>query len=306
MVDIVVTEELVKNYGDTQALCGLNLRVKKGIFGFIGPNGAGKTTTIKILVGALRPDRGRAYVLGYDSISESLQIRRKIGVLHEKTVYPREMTGYEFLTFVGELYGLSKNEAKAKAKELLDSLDLKNAANKLISRYSAGMKQRLGLAQSLMGNPELVILDEPTANLDPLGRNDLLKRIKRLHQEQHVNFLISSHVLPELQKVCDQIGLINNGLILEQGNIEEIAKKYSEKSFKVIVSDPSVFIKELKKLDFVEKVTTDGNIILVKVFSHEDLYNAVARIVTEKKLQLQLFQQAQADLENLFKTILGG
>lgn len=303
-MSVVITENLVKNYGSVQALRGLNIRAKKGIFGFIGPNGSGKTTTIKILIGALRPDAGKAYILGHDCSTESLEIRRRIGVLHENPSYPKEMTGFDFLTFGGKLYGLSNNEAKSKARQLLETLGLKDAAERNIGGYSAGMKERLGLAQALMGEPELVLLDEPTANLDPIGRMELIEMIGRLHREEGMSFFISSHILPELQKVCDQIGIIHRGVMLEQGSLDEIARKYSGNTFKVLVSNPTILVEELQKLSFVEDASVEGNVVWVSVGKPEMLYDEVARITREKGLQLQMFQQAYGDLENLFKTIL--
>ena len=305
MEAIIDVRGLFKRYGDVEALRGLNLRMRKGIFGFIGPNGSGKTTTIKILLGALRPDAGEAYVLGHDCFKESLEIRRRVGVLHENPSYPKNMTGLEYLTFVGSLYGLGKEEAKSRARELLKSLDLEEAADRSIGGYSAGMRQRLGLAQALIGNPRLVILDEPTANLDPLGRAELLEMIKTLHKDQGMSFLIASHILPELQKICDQIGIISNGVMLEQGTIAELTKKYMENTFKVKVSNPHILIEELRKAEFVEEVSMRGDNIWIKANEPEKLYNQISKIIQDKKLKLLLFEQPQLDLEDLLKTLLG-
>jgi len=302
---IIDVRGLFKRYGDVEALRGLNLRMRKGIFGFIGPNGSGKTTTIKILLGALRPDAGEAYVLGHDCFKESLEIRRRVGVLHENPSYPKNMTGLEYLTFVGSLYGLGKEEAKSRARELLKSLDLEEAADRSIGGYSAGMRQRLGLAQALIGNPRLAILDEPTANLDPLGRAELLEMIKTLHKDQGMSFLIASHILPELQKICDQIGIISNGVMLEQGTIAELTKKYMENTFKVKVSNPHILIEELRKAEFVEEVSMRGDNIWIKANEPEKLYNQISKIIQDKKLKLLLFEQPQLDLEDLFRSLLG-
>ena len=305
MEAIIDVRGLFKRYGDVEALRGLNLRMRKGIFGFIGPNGSGKTTTIKILLGALRPDAGEAYVLGYDCFKESLEVRRRVGVLHENPSYPKNMTGLEYLAFVGSLYGLGKEEAKSRARGLLKSLDLEEAADRSIGGYSAGMRQRLGLAQALIGNPRLVILDEPTANLDPLGRAELLEMIKTLHKDQGMSFLIASHILPELQKICDQIGIISNGVMLEQGTIAELTKKYMENTFKVKVSNPHILIEELRKAEFVEEVSMKGDNIWIKANEPEKLYNQISKIIQDKKLKLLLFEQPQLDLEDLLKTLLG-
>lgn len=303
-MEVISTRDLRKRYGSVEALRGLNLRVEEGIFGFIGPNGSGKTTTIKLLLGVLRPDGGEAHVLGYDCFKESLEVRRRVGVLHEKAEYPKEMSGSEYLAFVGSLYGFGKEEAQSKVNRLLESLNLKEAADRSIGGYSAGMKQRLGLAQALIGDPRLVILDEPTANLDPIGRVELLERIKVLHKDQDVSFFIASHILPELQKVCDQIGIIHRGVMREQGSVAELTKKYSENTFKIGVSNPKVLVEELQKVEFVENVSVEGDIVLVRVSKPDRLYDEVSRIIQEKKIQLSLFQRVSLDLEELFMSLM--
>lgn len=303
---IIEVRSLFKRYGGVEALRGLDLRVEEGIFGFIGPNGSGKTTTIKLLLGALRPDGGEAHVLGYDCFKESLEVRRRVGVLHEKAEYPKEMSGSEYLTFVGSLYGLRKGEARSRTNQLLESLNIKEAADRSIGGYSAGMKQRLGLAQALIGDPRLLLLDEPTANLDPLGRAEFLEMIKVLHRDRNVSFVIASHVLPELQKICDQVGVIARGVMLEQGSVADLTKKYSGNTFKVTVSNPEVLVEELRRVNFVEDTSLRDNSVWVRVSEPDRLYDEVFRIVRRKKLQLLLFQQASLDLEELFRTLLEG
>jgi len=303
---IIEVRSLFKRYGGVEALRGLDLRVEEGIFGFIGPNGSGKTTTIKLLLGALRPDGGEAHVLGYDCFKESLEVRRRVGVLHEKAEYPKEMSGSEYLTFVGSLYGLRKGEARSRTNQLLESLNIKEAADRSIGGYSAGMKQRLGLAQALIGDPRLLLLDEPTANLDPLGRAEFLETIKVLHRDRNVSFVIASHVLPELQKICDQVGVIARGVMLEQGSVADLTKKYSGNTFKVTVSNPEVLVEELRRVNFVEDTSLRDNSVWVRVSEPDRLYDEVFRIVRRKKLQLLLFQQASLDLEELFRTLLEG
>jgi len=303
-VDVISTRGLYKRYGNVEALRGLNLGVEEGIFGFIGPNGSGKTTTIKLLLGALKPDGGEAYVLGYDCFKESLEVRRRVGVLHEKADYPKEMSGSEYLAFVGSLYGLGKNAARSRVNQLLESLKLKDAADRSIGGYSAGMKQRLGLAQALIGEPELVFLDEPTANLDPLGRSELLEMIKTLNRDKNVSFVIASHVLPELQKVCDQIGVIAKGSMLEQGSISDLSEKYAKNTFKIEVSNPNILDEELRRIRSIESISIKDNQIWVTTLEPDKLYEEVFKIVQDKKLQLILFERESLDLENLFKALL--
>jgi ABC-2 type transport system ATP-binding protein len=301
-MEIITTEKLEKHYDDTRALRGLNLRVSNGIFGFIGVNGAGKTTTIKILVGALRPNGGKAYVLGYDCVKESLKIRQKIGVLHEKPSFPKNISGIDYLIFVGQLYELPRNEANRQSQSILEELSLSAAAKRPMGSYSAGMRQRLGLAQALVGNPELVILDEPTANLDPIGRRELLEIIRRLQADKGVNFFISSHILPELQTICDHIGVINKGILIEQGTVKEVVQKHAGHIFRIIVSDPKVLLDAFRKSDLVDEFHMVGDTLWVKSRKVTEFHDYVMEVIQRKKLQLSLFQQG--DLESAFKNIV--
>ncbi len=301
-MEIVATEMLRKNFDTIRALNGLNLRVREGVFGFIGVNGAGKTTTIKILVGALNPDGGKACVLGYDCVNESLKIRQKIGILHEKPSFPRNISGLDYLIFVAQLYGLPQNDAKRHSRNILEELGLSTFAKRPIDGYSAGMKQRLGLAQALVGNPELVILDEPTSNLDPVGRGELLSNIRKLHVDKGVNFLISSHILPELQTVCDQVGIIHNGVVLEQGEVQEVVQKYAGHIFKVSVSEPKAFLDAIQQSGLVDEVHRVGDVIWIRAKEPTLFQSHVMEIVHQKKLSLSLFQRG--DLESALKNLL--
>jgi ABC-2 type transport system ATP-binding protein len=211
-VSLIAVSGLVKNYGKVKALRGITFKVDKGITGLIGPNGAGKTTTIKILLGLISADGGEATAFGLNCWKDRDKILEKIGVLHEKPRFPTWVTGRKYLEYVAKIKNTSnvKEEIECTAKicGLADFIDRK------ISTYSAGMMQRLGLADALIGNPEIVILDEPTANLDPLGRSDVLRKIKQLAKEEDISFIISTHVLSELERICNSVVILNEGLVL--------------------------------------------------------------------------------------------
>lgn len=301
-MEVVVAEGLEKNFGAVRALRGLSLRVSDGVFGFIGVNGAGKTTTIRILVGVLRPSGGSASVLGYDCVKESLKIRQKIGVLHENPSFPKNNSGLEYLTFVAQLYGSSQAEAKRQSRSMLDEVGLSSSEKRPIGGYSAGMRQRLGLAQALVGNPELVILDEPTANLDPIGRSEMLSKIRELHTKKGVSFFISSHILPELQSVCDHIGIIDAGVILEQGEVQEVVEKHAGRVFKIMVSESKAFLDTIRESKLVEEFSTSQGAIWIKVNEPQLFHDYVMKVVREKGLHLSLFQHG--DLEIAFRNIV--
>jgi ABC-2 type transport system ATP-binding protein len=299
---LIVTRSLFKTFGDVKALNGLNLEVKKGISGFIGPNGAGKTTTINILLGLVKPDHGEAHAFGMDCWKQSFEIRKRLGILHEKAEFPNYFSGSRYLEHVAHLYAITK--PRQTATKLLKDVGLAQAADRTIKTYSAGMIQRLGLAQALIGNPELAILDEPTANLDPLGRMDFLEKIQTLYKDKHTNFLISTHILPELEKVCNWVSIINGGTIVDQGNIQDLVAKYSANTYIIKVSQPALLIKELEKASSVEKTWTDGQTIYAKTKNYEDLNRDILKLALELNVTLQSIEPVHGRLEDLFKTAL--
>lgn len=303
MDELILTEDLVKFFGDIPALDGLDLKASKGISGFIGPNGAGKTTTINILLGLLKPDAGKAQVFGLDSWRESFKIRKRLGVLHEKPTYPGNFTGLRYLEHVAHIYGVP--QPKQRAKETIREVGLSEAGGKAIKTYSAGMLQRLGLAQALISDPELAILDEPTANLDPLGRIEFLDKIRELHQNRGVNFFISTHILPELEKVCEWVSIINNGVIIDQGFLTDLANKYSANVYKIEVSDPYLFSTRVGQLKTVEKVWVESNTVYCKVKKTEEFYRELPHITSELNLKLKSFQPLYGTLEEIFKALVG-
>ena len=298
MDPVITTNDLIKRFGNINALSGLNLKDGGGISGLVGPNGAGKTTTIHILLGFLKPDAGTATIFNLDCWNQSLQIRQKIGLLQEHPTYPGSFTALRFLQHVANLYELP--QPKQKAQKTLKEVGLNHAAEKPIKTYSAGMLQRLGLAQALIGEPELVILDEPTANLDPSGRLDLLEKIKQLHKDQGTRFLISTHILPELEKVCNWVSIINEGTIVDQGYVQDLANKYSSNTYRITVSNPTTLLKTLQKQAFIEKAWSEENIIYAKTKDIKAFRKEMPRIATDKKMQLIELRPLHGAIEQIY------
>jgi len=297
---IIETRELVKFFGDIIALDSLNLRVPKGVCGFIGPNGAGKTTTIHVLLGLLKADFGEAYVFGLDCWENSYEIRRRVGVLLENPGYPKGFTAERYLELIAKMYEI--NQPKSKAKELLREVDLLWARNRKIGEFSAGMLQRLGLAKALIGEPELIILDEPTANLDPIGRLELMEKIRELWKDKRINFFISSHILPELEKICTWASIINEGIIVDQGPVVELAKKYMPREYVVEVgSRVDLVARNLENLNVVEKISVEGNKIICKVKDAQKFCREVPKIIVELNISLRKFQPLYGELMEVYK-----
>lgn len=302
--ECILTKELTKKFGEVEALRTLDLNVEGGIFGLVGPNGSGKTTLNKILVGALKADSGESRVFGFDCWDESFEVRLRVGVLHEKASFPKEANGFDFMVFVGRLRGLSKTEAKTTATTLLDWIGLGNDSSREIKGYSAGMKQKLNFVQALVGRPQLVILDEPTAHLDPFARIQLLEKIRELHKEYGMSFLISSHILPELEEICDHVGIVYQGTVIEQGRLEDLARKYFANTFEIVAADPRVLFNKIKDLTIVREARIVDNTLIVKVSDPREFYDMMMQLTGKGFSELRITQRTGDKLKEIYKAIL--
>lgn len=230
---IVQTENLSKNFGKEQAVSNINLKIRKGeIYGFLGPNGAGKTTTIRMLLGLMKPSSGTIKIFQKDVTRDRMNILAKVGSLVENPSYYPHLTAYENLEALRKILGVPKS----RIDEVLEIVRLKDAANKKVKGFSLGMKQRLGIAASLLHNPELLILDEPTNGLDPSGIIEIRNLIKRLPSEYGMTIIISSHLLSEIDQMATQVGIVSKGKMIFQDSIEAMRKSAQPKVF-IKVSD---------------------------------------------------------------------
>jgi ABC-2 type transport system ATP-binding protein len=218
-------EELKKSYGSRQALKGLTFSLRAGsVLGFLGPNGAGKTTAIRILTTILEPSSGRFTVAGIPSDCPR-EIRRRIGVLPESLGFPKSNTAIEFLTYFGQLHGQPGAKARARARTLLDEVGLKERGKSQIGTYSRGMRQRLGIARALVNDPVVVFLDEPTLGLDPRGQKELLTLVRRIAEDRNASIVLCSHMLSEIENVCDDVVILNSGQVVANGSVTEIIRQ---------------------------------------------------------------------------------
>jgi ABC-2 type transport system ATP-binding protein len=219
---VLLAEDLRKSYGPRPALRGLSFSLRAGrILGFLGPNGAGKTTAIRILTTILEPSFGRFVVDGISS-EHPEKIRRRIGVLPESLGFPRHATGIEYLTYFGRLYGRTAQDARTRGVALLGELGLQHRARSLIGTYSRGMRQRLGIARALVNDPAVVFLDEPTLGLDPRGQQELLALVRWIARERHAGVVLCSHLLSEVEGVCDDVVILNSGEVVASGTVADV------------------------------------------------------------------------------------
>ena len=223
--NIIELTDLTKQYGSFTAVDNLNLTIRKGeIFGLLGPNGAGKTTTILMMLGLTDPTSGSVRVCGIDSTSNPIEVKRRVGYLPENVGFYDDLTGLQNLVFTGRLNSLSGRAATEKAEQLLSRVGMSENSNKKTLKYSRGMLQRLGLADVLIKDPEVIILDEPTLGIDPSGVKEFMELIVSLSREQGITVLFCSHHLHQVQQVCDRVGIFVKGRLIAEGNVETLSK----------------------------------------------------------------------------------
>ena len=226
---VIVLTDLTKKYGNFTAVDHISLSICKGeIFGLLGPNGAGKSTTILMMLGLTEPTSGKVEICGIDSTTHPIEVKRKIGYLPEDVGFYDDMTGLENLMYTARLNGIPDKEAKVKALELMKRVGLEDQLKKKTGKYSRGMRQRLGLADVLIKNPEIIILDEPTSGIDPAGIQEFIELIRNLSRVHSFTVLFSSHNLDQVQKACDRVGLFNHGELLAQLDLREMEGKQVE------------------------------------------------------------------------------
>jgi ABC-2 type transport system ATP-binding protein len=233
--NIIVLNGLTRKYGSFTAVDDLTLTINEGeIFGLLGPNGAGKSTTILMMLGMTEPTSGSVEVCGINSTTSPVEVKRKVGYLPEDIGFYDDYTGLENLIYTARLNSLPSGKAKQNAEHLLEKVGLSNEINKKAGKYSRGMRQRLGLADVLIKNPEVIILDEPTLGIDPKGVQEFLELIVRLSKDEGRTVLLSSHHLHQVQEICDRIGLFVGGKLIAEGDIQSLSQKlFSEEPIKI-------------------------------------------------------------------------
>ncbi len=305
--DAIVCRELTRSFDGFLALDSLDLEVpERSVFGFLGPNGAGKTTTIKILTGLINPTRGAATVAGVDAREHSVDSRRRLGYLPEEPSFYGWMTGREFLEFSGRLFDLGRDELRERVDSLLEEVGLDEDGGRRVRTYSRGMRQRLGMAQALVNDPEVVFLDEPCSALDPLGRIEILEMIERLGREATV--FMSSHILSDVDRICDTVAVLDRGKLVVQAGIEELRQRYVLPIFRVEFDrKPSEFRVRLNEADWVEEVDeVDGRRFVVHASDLERAKNSLPRIAASDEANLVRYELSSPTLEDIFVRMVGG
>lgn len=291
------------SYGRIKALEGVDMTLPGGAVGLLGPNGAGKSTLIRILLGFLRPERGEGRIFGLDIKNQQSLIRRNIGYMPEDDCFIPGMDGVSFTSYMGELSGMPRQESMKRAHEVLFYVGLEESRYRLLETYSAGMRQRLKLAQAIVHDPKLVFLDEPTSGLDPQGRNEILKLIMDISSKKDIQVLISSHILSDIEEACSYVVILNKGRVASQGRIADL-KQVSYNLYEIrIKGDAELFEKHLKKAHGKVEETEEG---LMKVFiPPEQDPGVIFRIAAQYNIQIRHYVKSQTSLEDLFAEAVG-
>ena len=233
----ILTRGLTKRYGELVAVDELDLEVQPGeIFGLLGQNGAGKTTTILMLLGLTEPSGGRARVVGLDPARHPLEVKRRVGYLPDSVGFYGALTGRQNLRYTARLNGLPTAEAEARIDAVLDQVNMAERADSKTEEYSRGMLQRLGIADALVKGPEILILDEPTAAIDPIGVVEILELLRELAAEQRITILLSSHLLSQVQSTCDRVGIFAAGRLIGVGTVAELSRQFGESAARIEVT----------------------------------------------------------------------
>ncbi|MHA1771615.1 MAG: ABC transporter ATP-binding protein [Candidatus Thorarchaeota archaeon] len=302
----IILKNVTRTYGHKRkiiAVNNVNLEITNQIFGLIGPNGAGKTTIIRMLCGLLQPDSGSLHIDDMDCWREAYEIKKKVSFLHEVTEYPAGISGLEYLIFIGRIRGMQFEEAKRQAQQLIRYLKLEDSADRWIVDYSKGMKQLIGVAASFMGNPSLIILDEPTANLDPNGRFLVLDLIKQHFTEHGVGFLISSHILHELERISTEVGFLFNGRIIAKGSPTHILSDLPRGNVVIRATKLVDLYSRLKELYPEMAVQFQDNELVVENADIQETSQRIHQGLQDCGGVLLEFRQEEGNLERAFKEL---
>jgi ABC-2 type transport system ATP-binding protein len=293
-------------YGTHQALKDVSLHLDPGRIGLLGPNGAGKSTLLKILLGLLPPSSGTGHILGHELAQierRGSDLRRSIGYMSEADALIPGLRGAEYVALAGELYGMPRKQAQRRAHEVLTYLGLEEARYRRLEEYSTGMKQRIKLAQALVHDPPVLLLDEPTSGLDPAGRDAMLQLLLTLAREHDKSFLLSTHLLGDVERVCDSVVILHQGRVLLQGGVDELRTRRQDRYRLQIQGDRNSFLEELR-LEGVRIIDDNDRGELCVVVPQGWVTRAFFALADNHGVLLRGLQRDDEGLEELFHRVL--
>jgi ABC-2 type transport system ATP-binding protein len=304
----IEAQGLVKRFGDeVLAVNGVDLAIKKNtIYALLGPNGAGKTTTINMLTTLLHPSEGRAKVAGFDVVKQADEVRKIIGVTFQESTLDKELTGRQALNFHARLYGMSKEQRHAKINELLALVELEDAADRVINKYSGGMKRRLELIRGLMTDPEVLFLDEPTLGLDPQSRARIGDYIVDLKENHGLTVLLTTHYMDEAEQLSDKVAIIDHGKILTEGTPSDLVDQMGADVITMSGhGDSQAFLEKVENMACCETVSSGNGVIQVGVDSGSRRLVEIISLANEMDFLVEDISVAKPSLGDVFLKFTG-
>jgi len=301
----IVAENLVRHFGDVEAVNGINLQVNAGeIFGFLGPNGAGKSTLVRMLTTLLRPTSGKAFVAGFDVAKHPNEVRQRIGVALQDAAIDPLMTGVELLRLQAVLYAIPKSKMKSRADELLERVGLTAAADRRVGTYSGGMRRRLDLALSLIHQPTVLFLDEPTTGLDPMSRVSLWEEVRRLNNEG-TTVMLTTQYLEEADQLADRIAIIDKGIIVREGKPQELKAGVGFPTLVINVSRDQHELAKSILMGFGDLRPTAEGTLGVGLRGGAEAVTDVVRKLDESSIRVQHLELNEPSLDDVFAEATG-
>ena len=303
----VQTRGIGRNFGDVKAVDAIDLNISKGeIYGFLGPNGAGKTTLVRMLITLLMPTAGSATVAGFDVVSEANEVRLRIGAALQEAALDLKQTGRELLRLQGRLYGLNRRELDTRLDDLAGLVDIGDALDRFVGTYSGGMKRRLDLAASLIHNPEVLFLDEPTTGLDPISRARVWEEVQRINKELSVTIFLTTQYLEEADALADRVGIINQGMLMAEGTPDDLKRSLGNDVIIAQVDGQADAAKAaVIGLEGVVDVDSSGGEVIIQVVNGAAHISAVALALNEREVQVRELTLRTPTLDDVFLSVVG-
>ena len=300
---MIEAKNVIKKYGQVIALDDFTVDIPKGKIGILGPNGAGKSTFVKIALGLIESTSGEITVLGENLDKNSIEVRKKIGYMPEHDCIPNHMTGVEFLIEMGQVSGLDYQTATQRTHEILGHLRMGEEKYRPIDEYSGGMRQKIKLAQGLVHGPELMFLDEPTSGLDPSARQEMLETINGLAEISNTSVLLSTHILQDVETVCDYVVIVNNGKLQIKENVKELVKRQTD-TIQIRVGDNSdKFIAILEQNNNKRNVEITDRWIRVP-YTNEDSFKEIISAAASANCQLYEMERVPVTMDNIYLEVV--
>lgn len=291
-------------FGTTTALDNLSLQIEGGAVGLLGPNGAGKSTLIKTLLGFLKPNEGAATVFGLDVQTNPWKIRQQVGYMPEDECLIPGMTAVQFVSYAGELCGMPRRDALQRAHEVLYYVGLDEERYRTVDGYSAGMKQRVKLAQALVHDPTLLLLDEPTNGMDTSGREEMLELVKDIATDKNINVILSSHLLPDVEFACQEIIALSHGSVAIQGQIETLKENKGHSFDLKIVGDSEAYITALERHNFQVELHPDKRLRVTSAHQEQTETTFFFKLAYDTGVQLRQLRGVKHTLEDIFAEVM--